>query len=120
MSLAAPARALADPIDGAPAAVESRRWFWAVAALALAVSASGAATALRWDATPQVVADLTESGDLAKSSEREIGEKVQTAERVRLVVGVAKGVFAMPLLVLAIAIALKISGWLFGTKAPFA
>src|SRR5438132_1398594 len=103
-------RVLLDPVDGAPAAVESRRWFWPLFALAVAVSLSGAATAVRWDATPQVVRELTDEGELAKSSEREIREKVQTAERIRLVAGVAKGVFLMPLAVLALAVALKIAG----------
>jgi hypothetical protein len=119
MTSFAPARALFDPVEGAPAAVENRRWFWPVLALALACALSGAATAARYDASTKVVAELTEAGELTRTTETQIAEKVQTAERVKLVAGVAKGVFLMPLFVLAIAVALKLAGWLFGTKAPF-
>src|SRR5438094_7800758 len=107
----APARALFDPVDGAPAVVAARRWFWPLAALCIAVAASGAMSALRYDPTPKVVAELTQEGELTHTSEREISEKAQTQVRIRLVAGVAKGVFLMPLFVLAIAIALKFSGW---------
>jgi hypothetical protein len=115
-----PAKALFDPVDGVGALVEGRKWVWPLLFLVVAVSLSGAAFAKRWDATPQVTSELEADGELAKSSEREVADKVQTAERVKLVGGVAKGVFLMPLLVLALAVLLKIAGWLFGTSAPFA
>ncbi len=112
--------ALVDPVDGVSRAVEGQRWVLPLVFLSLSTSLSGAAFALRWDGSPAVVRELASTGELGRISERELAEKVQVKERVRLVTGVAKGVFLMPLGVLLVAVVLKFCGWLFGTKAPFA
>lgn len=114
------ARALVDPLEGVSAAVAARRWAVPLSLLVVAASVSGAAFAARWDAAPQVVRDLAASGELARSSEREVQEVVERAERVRLVTGVARGVFLVPLLVLLVAVVLKLCGWLLDAPAPFA
>jgi hypothetical protein len=114
-----PARVLLDPLDATGPAVEARRWAWPLVFLALCVSASGTAFALRWDAGPVVVRELQQSGKLERTPENEIVEEIQTASRKALVGGVAKGVFVMPLLALVLAAVLWVCGWLFETPAPF-
>ena len=52
-------------------------------------------------------------------TEQELTEKITAAARIVLVAGVAKGVFLMPLFTLLMAVALKLTGWLVGLKAPF-
>ncbi|MFZ5469983.1 MAG: YIP1 family protein [Myxococcota bacterium] len=118
VSVIEPAKALIDPLGGVTAAVQARRWFLPLVALAMATSLSGAAFALRWDPGPGVLREL--GPEASRTSEREIAEKIEQAGRVRLVAGVAKGVFVMPLSVLLVAVALKLCGWLFGTRARFA
>ncbi|MBI3184882.1 MAG: YIP1 family protein [Myxococcales bacterium] len=111
--------ALWDPWDGVSRAVERRRWVLPLLLVSGSVSLSGAAVSLRWDAAPAVARELSGTEEIKQLSEREFAEKVQLRERVRLVAGVAAGVFAMPLGVLGIALALKLSGWLFGARAGF-
>jgi hypothetical protein len=119
VSVLQPARAILDPVDGLSAAIEARRWFWPLAFLAIAVSFSGAAFALRWNAEPTIIQQLQMAGELQSSTEQDLAQQVVTAQRVRLVTGVSQGVFAMPLVVLLIAAVLKLAGWLFATPAPF-
>ncbi len=114
------AKALFDPAEGVSTLVDQRRWGWPLMLLVVAVSLSGAAVAVRWDATSKVTAELEAKGELARSSEREVLEQVQTSERIALVGGVAKGLFVMPLLVLALGVVLKLSSWLLGASASFA
>lgn len=118
-SLAQPARVLVDPIDGMGAAIEARRWVWPLVLLAACVALSGAAYALRWDATPAVLQKLQMSGDMARLSEAELSDEITTATRKALVGGIAKGVFVMPFLTLLLAAALWVCTWLFGTRAAF-
>jgi hypothetical protein len=118
-SLAQPARVLIDPVDGMGAAIEARRWVWPLVMLCLCVSLSGSAFALRWNAAPAVVQKLQSTGELSRYSESELADEIQTASRKALVGGIAKGVFVMPMLVLALAAALWFAGWLFGTPAAF-
>jgi len=88
--------------------------------VAILSASSGAAVALRMDSSADVIGKLTVSGELAKSSEREISDAIEQAQRIWLVVGVAKGFLLMPLAVLAIAVVLKVAGWLIARKAAFA
>jgi hypothetical protein len=81
---------------------------------------SGAAVAMKVDPSAAVIAKLSAAGELAKASEREIGEAIEQAQRVALVAGVAKGLLLTPLMALALAVALKIAAWLLGRKALFA
>jgi len=119
VSVFRPARAIVDPVDGISASVDSGSWFLPLLFLVIAVSFSGAAFALRWNATPMVTQQLQMTGELQNTTEQDLMQQVVTAQRIRLVTGVAQGVFAMPLLVLAVAAVLKFAGWLFGTSAPF-
>jgi hypothetical protein len=119
-SLALPARAVIDPVDGVRESVEARRWVWPLLLLCLAVSVSGTAYSLRWDPAPSVTQQLQQSGELGRQSEAEIDEAIETAGRKALVGGIAKGVFAKPLTVLALAALLWFVGWLFGVSAHFA
>ncbi len=118
-SLAQPARVLVDPLDGMQAAIEARRWVWPLLFLCLSVSLSGTVFALRWDAAPATLQEMQMTGELSRNTESEIAEKIQTASRKALVGGIAKGVFVMPLTVLALAAVLWFVAWLFGTPAPF-
>lgn len=111
---------LLDPVSGVPRAVEARRWVLPMLALCAAVTFSGVAFAVRLDASAGVLQKMEESGDLAKSSERELREEVEQAQRVALVAGAAKGVFVMPFALLLVAVALKITAWLCGRKLLFA
>jgi hypothetical protein len=118
-SLAQPARVLFDPLDGMGAAIEARRWVWPLLFLCFSVSLAGTAFALRWDSAPATIQKLQMSGELARYSESELADEVQTASRKALVGGIAKGVFAMPLQVLLLAAVLWFASWLFGSTAPF-
>jgi hypothetical protein len=118
-SLVQPARVLVDPLDGMGAAIEARRWVWPLLFLCLSVSLSGTAFALRWDAAPATIQRLQMSGDIGRYSESELADEVQTASRKALVGGIAKGVFLMPLMVLALAAVLWFAAWLFGTPGAF-
>ena len=99
-SLALPARAVIDPVDGVRASVESRRWVWPLLLLCLSVSVHGTAYSLRWDPAPSVTQQLQMSGELGRQSEAEIDEAIETAGRKALVGGISKGVFVKPLTVL--------------------
>jgi hypothetical protein len=112
-------RSVFDPIDEVARVVAERRWLMPMLALMLAVSFSGGAFAMRWDAFPQVIGELTESGELQRASEREILDQVQTRERLKLVGGVAKGVFVMPLILVAISLFMKFVAWLWGRSAKW-
>lgn len=111
---------LIDPVDGVPKAVEGRHWVLPMLALCAAVSCSGLAFASRLDASAGVLSKMQQSGDLAKASERELGEEIEQAQRIALVAGVAKGVLVMPLVLLLTALGLKICAWLIGRKLVFA
>jgi len=50
---------------------------------------SGAAVAMKVDPSAAVIGKLSAAGELAKASEREIGEAIEQAQRVALVAGVA-------------------------------
>jgi hypothetical protein len=118
-SLALPARAVLDPVDGVRTSVEARRWVWPLLLLCISVSVHGTAYSLRWDPAPSVIQQLQGSGELGRQSEAEIDEAIETAGRKALVGGIAKGVFVMPLTVLALAALLWFCGWLFGVSAHF-
>lgn len=111
---------LLDPVAGVPKAVEGRHWVLPLAVLCVAVAFSGLAFAYRLDPSAAVISKMELSGELAKASERELGEEIQQAQRIALVGGVAKGVFVMPLVVLLVAVALKLCAWLIGKKLLFA
>lgn len=115
-----PLRALLDPVGAVPRAVDARRWFVALALACLTTAGSGAAIALKLDASRVVIPQLAMKGELAKASEREIGEAIQQSQRIALVGGIAKGLLVVPLLALVLALALKIAAWLIGRKALFA
>ena len=118
-SLALPARAVLDPVDGVRTLVDARRWLWPLLLLCISVSAHGTAYSLRWDPAPSVTGQLAASGEMNRQSEAEIEESIETASRKALVGGIAKGVFVMPLTVLALAALLWFVGWLFGVSTHF-
>jgi hypothetical protein len=101
------------------AAIEARRWVWPLLFLCLSVSLSGMAFALRWEAAPATIQRLQMTGEIGRYSESELADEIQTASRKTLVGGIAKGVFVMPLMVLALAAVLWFTAWLFGTPAAF-
>lgn len=113
-------RTLTDPGEGVANAVQGRRILWPLLALMAATAFSGAAFALRWDPAPGIVQKLEMSGQLKGMPEAELVEQITTAGRLKLVTGVASGVFLTPLVVLGIAVALALVAWLLGKKAPFA
>jgi hypothetical protein len=119
-SLTLPLRTVLDPVGAVPRAVEARRWLTAVVLVSVLTALSGVAVGLRLDTSRSVLAGMATSGELAKASEREISESVEQSQRVALVVGVAKGLLLMPLIVLALGVVLKVAAWLLGRKALFA
>ncbi len=113
------ARVYLDPLVAVPRKVADRRWVIPLLWLALTCAASGAAFASRVDPAAQVIAQMEESGELSKATDREVSEEVQKAQRVALVGGVAKGVFGMPLAVLLLAVLVRLAVWLIGKKSTF-
>ena len=111
---------LIDPVAGVPKAVEGRRWLLPLLVVCAAVSFSGLAFAYRLDPSAAVISRMEASGELAKASERELGEEIQQAQRIALVGGAAKGLFVMPLILLLVAVGLKLAAWLIGRKLLFA
>ena len=109
---------LVDPVNGVPGAVEARRWVWPLVLLMAAMSLASVATFARYDAAPQVLGAL-QGGELGKLTEQELADKIATAGRIRLVGGLAKALLGTPVLMLLLAVALKLTGWLLGTRAPF-
>jgi hypothetical protein len=112
-------RTLTDPGEGVAAAVQGRRILWPLLALMLASAFAGAAFALRWDPAPGILEKLEMSGQLKGMPEAELTEQITTAGRLRLVTGIAGGIFMTPLVVLGIAVVLAVIAWLLGKKAPF-
>ena len=112
-------RTLTDPGGGVAAAVQQRRILWPLLALMAATSFAGAAFALRWDPAPGILKKLEMTGQLKGMPEAELVEQITTAGRLKLVTGIASGVFVTPLVVLGIAIVLALVAWLLGKKAPF-
>jgi hypothetical protein len=115
-----PLRALVDPLVAVPRAVGERRWGVPLALACVLSAAAGAAVGVRLDTARLVIPRMQQSGELMKASEREVSERIEEARRVAIVGGVAKGVLALPLLVLGLAVALKVAAWLVGRKAAFA
>lgn len=115
-----PARALIDPAEAVPASVSGRRWALPLIILVAAAVFSSLAVASRWDAAGSVLGDAAQSGELQKLTEQELADKVKQASRVKLVAGVAKAVFLMPLFVLLFAVAVKLAGWLINRSIRFA
>lgn len=118
-SIALSARAYIDPVSTVPRAVDQRRWVIPLLWLMITGAFAGAAFADRLDAAKEVLPKMEEKGELAKASEREVGEEIEQTQRIALVLGVAKAVLGMPLAVLMIAVALKILAWLLGRKSEF-
>ncbi len=112
-------RTLTDPGEGVAAAVQGRRILWPLLALMAATAFAGAAFALRWDPAPGILQKLEMSGQLKGMPEAELVEQITTAGRLKLVTGIASGVFLTPLVVLGIAVVLALVAWLLGKKAPF-
>jgi Yip1 domain len=112
-------RTLTDPLEGVTAAVQGRRFLWPLLALMLASAFAGAAFGLRWDPAPSILGKLEASGQLKGMPEAELTEQIVTAGRLRLVTGIAGGLFGTPFVVLGIAVALAVLAWLLGRKAPF-
>jgi hypothetical protein len=119
-SALAPAQVIVDPLEGVARAVQNRRFGWPLAAVMIASALATLALYIRLDATSQVVGKLTMSGELQRATEAELIEQIQTAERLALVGGLARAVFVLPFLCLAIATVLKVCAWLFDRKATFA
>ncbi len=115
-----PTKVLVDPFGALTPVIDARRWVWPLLLLMLSGALGAAAFASRWDARPSTLRQLEEEDALAQTTELELSEKVQTAERVKLVVGVLKAVVVAPLAYLLLAVFLKITAWLFGKKALFA
>jgi hypothetical protein len=112
-------RTLTDPGDGVAAAVQGRRFVWPLLALMAATAFAGAAFALRWDPAPGILQKLEMSGQLKGMPEGELTEQITTAGRLKLVTGIASGIFVTPLVVLGIAVVLALLAWILGRKAPF-
>ncbi|HEY8211286.1 MAG TPA: YIP1 family protein [Myxococcaceae bacterium] len=119
-SLAQPAKVLADPVDGVALAVENARFGLPIVAAMVTGCLASVAHYVRWDSAASVIGELTSSGQLARSTESEIVEAIQTAERVSLIGGLAKAIFITPILMLLLGVALKLTAWLLDRKAPFA
>ncbi|HMK72277.1 MAG TPA: YIP1 family protein [Myxococcaceae bacterium] len=112
-------KVLTNPAEGIPAAVEVRKPLWPVVLLCLSTAFAGAAFAVRWDAAPSILRELEMSGQLKGMPEADLADKIQQAERLRLVSGIAGGLVLPALIVLGIAVALALLAWLLGKKGSF-
>jgi hypothetical protein len=112
-------RTLTDPLQGVAAAVQRQRILWPLLALMLASAFAGAAFGVRWDPAPSILGKLEATGQLKGMPEAELTEQIVTAGRLRLVTGIAGGLFGTPFVVLGIAVGLAVLAWLMGRKAPF-
>ena len=108
-SVLQPTRALLDPADAVPASVNARRWVLPLLLLVASTAFSGFAFAARWDAESSVVHELSASGELSKTTEQELSDQITTASRVKLVSGIARGVFLMPLIALLLALGVRLA-----------
>ncbi|MBX5480430.1 MAG: YIP1 family protein [Myxococcaceae bacterium] len=115
-----PTRALVDPAVGVTRAVSSRRWAWPLLLLIAATVFSGVAFALHYDPAPAVIRGLEMSGEIRNTTEKELADAITTAGRVKLVAGVANGLFLVPLYVLLFAVAVKVACWIVGRPIRFA
>jgi len=111
--------ALLDPLAGVAPLVGREVWVLPLVLLVLGSSLSGMAQGLRVQVAPQVIAELAAGGKLASTTEQELREQVVTAGRVRLVLGVARGLLLVPLLVLGATVAVLFGGWLLGAPGAF-
>jgi hypothetical protein len=112
-------KVLTNPAEGIPVAIEGRRALWPVVLLTLATAFSGAAFAVRWNAAPSIIKELEMSGQLKGMPEADLADKIQQAERLKLVTGIAGGVVMPALTVLGIAVVLALLAWLLGKKGSF-
>ena len=118
-TLALSLKTLFEPVGTMPRLVEARKWLIPMLLLGALTAASGAVLSSHIDQSRVVIPKMQQSGELTKASEREITEEIEQSERIGLVVSIAVGVFAMPMLVLGLAVLLKVLAWLIGRKAPF-
>ena len=118
-ALSQPAQVLVDPVTAVPRAVTERRWLIPLLALIATVIFANVSLAIRYDASGPVLAEMQASGKAQSVSEADLTEKVQTAERIKLISGVAVGLFGVPLMTLLLATLVKLLSWLLGQKARF-
>lgn len=118
-ALSLPARTLIDPVDTVPVAVRERRWALPLLFLVLTAVFSSVMVWLRWEAEPDVIAQLQRTGMIRAMSEQAIQDKVALQGRIALVSGVTMGLLGVPLLVLLVAVFLKFTGWLIGRSGTF-
>ena len=118
-TLALSLKTLFEPVGTMPRMVEARKWLIPMLILGVVTAASGAVLSSHVDQSRVAIPKMQQSGELAKASEREITEEIQQTERIGLVVSIVVGVFAMPLLILGLAVLLKVLAWLVGRKASF-
>lgn len=114
-----PLRVFVDPVDEIPKQVTSGRWLPPMLALAMISAISGLVIALRFDAAAAVIPAMEASGELAKASEREIADAVQTAYRTGIVASIAKGLVLVPVSILFLGFALKLTAALIGRKGSW-
>jgi hypothetical protein len=112
-------KVLTNPAEGVPAAIEARRALWPVVLLTLATIFAGAAFAVRLNAAPQIIGELEMSGQLKGMPEADLIDKIQQAERLKLVTSIAGGLVTPVLMVLGIAVVLSLLAWLLGKKGSF-
>lgn len=113
------AKALIDPVDGPRSFVDQQRVVLPLLLVIAATAFAGSMYALRWDAAPAVIREMTMSGELQRNTEQEIADKITTAWRTKLVGGIALGLFVMPVLLLAFAGFMKFLAWLFGVTTTY-
>jgi hypothetical protein len=120
MSVLTPLSAVIDPLQRVALVVEQRSWGFPLFLSMILTALGSAAVASRLDMSKPVLSKLEQAGELTKASEREISEQVEQARRLAIVVGVAKGLFVVPLMVLGAACAAYLFLWLLGLKVAFA
>jgi hypothetical protein len=118
-ALLTPLQVLLEPVGSIPRAVEQRRWLAPMLLVALLTALAGVAVSSKLDMARVVLPKLQMAGELGNATEREVEEAIEQAQRVAVVVSVARGVFLTPLWLLALSVALKLSGWLLGRRATF-
>lgn len=112
-------RSLVDPLDGVPAAVADRVWVLPLIVVVLCSTLAQAAIAIRWDNQTAVVQQMQAAGELKNATEAELTDKIETANRVKLVGGVAIGLIGPLISLLLLALGLRSGAWLLDLRPAF-
>ena len=110
------ARLVWDPVSGMRAWVAESKWFAGLLVLVVCSTFAGAVVGARFDGSGKVLSERVSKDEAARVSEQDVVDRIQQAERLRLVAGVAQGLLGSPAAVVAAALFLRFLVWLWGRR----